>query len=162
MEISMRVAITGATGFLGRYLVRHLAGAEYQLRCWYRPDSDRGGFDTITDAIEWIPATLGDEAVAAPLVRGADAVVHGAVQWQGLRNRGNSSQSKPNVFFGVNLTRSLQLFQAACEAGASCFVFILTGSVHEVILADRPASRLACYTEPTHVRVQQRQPDACE
>src|SRR4051794_5260399 len=60
-EISMRIAITGATGFLGRYLVRHLAGQGYQLRCWYRPGSDRTGFENIAGAVEWLPGTLGDE-----------------------------------------------------------------------------------------------------
>ena len=37
----MRIAITGATGFLGRYLVQRLAKEGHQLRCWFRPDSDR-------------------------------------------------------------------------------------------------------------------------
>ena len=56
----MRIAITGATGFLGRYLVRQLAEAGCQLRCWRRPCSDRGGFETQADAIEWLPGSLGD------------------------------------------------------------------------------------------------------
>ncbi len=134
----MRVAITGATGFLGRYLVRHLAGAGHQTRCWYRPGSDRGGFEGRADAIEWLPGSLGDESAARQLVRGADAVVHAAVQWQGPRNRGSGSHGAPDVFFGVNLTGSLQLFLAAFEAGVSRFVFISTCAVHEVILGDRP------------------------
>jgi nucleoside-diphosphate-sugar epimerase len=134
----MRVAITGATGFLGRYVVRHLAEAGHQLRCWYRPDSDRSGFEKVSDAIEWLPGHLGDETAARELVRGVDAVVHGAVQWQGPRNRGSGSHGEPNVFFGVNLTGSLQLFQAAFEAGVGRFVFISTCAVHEVILDDRP------------------------
>jgi nucleoside-diphosphate-sugar epimerase len=41
----MRIAITGATGFLGRYLVAHFAAAGHACRCWYRPESDRGGFE---------------------------------------------------------------------------------------------------------------------
>src|SRR5947209_14011746 len=134
----MRVALTGATGFLGRYLVRHLAVAGHQLRCWYRQGSDRSGFEAQADAIEWLPGTLGDEAAARELVRAADAVVHAAVQWQGPRNRGARSHGVADVFLGVNLTGSLQLFQAASEAGVGRFVFVSTCAVHEVILPDRP------------------------
>src|SRR5437870_2622303 len=46
-EVTMRIAITGATGFLGRYLVRHLAGAGHRLRCWHRAGSDLGGFGEV-------------------------------------------------------------------------------------------------------------------
>jgi nucleoside-diphosphate-sugar epimerase len=134
----MRIAITGATGFLGRYLVHHHADAGHHLRCWYRPGSDRSGFEKLAQAIEWLPGSLGEEATAGELVRGADAVVHAAVQWEGPRNRGHGSHGAAGVFSGVNLTGSLQLFQAAFEAGVPRFVFISTCAVHEVILADRP------------------------
>lgn len=134
----MRIAVTGATGFLGRHLVQDLAGAGHRLRCWHCPDSDRSGFEKLNAAVEWLPGSLGDEAAARELVRDVDAVVHGAVQWQGPRNRGSGSHGAANVFFGVNLTGSLQLFQAAFEAGISRFVFISTCAVHEVILDDRP------------------------
>jgi nucleoside-diphosphate-sugar epimerase len=39
----MRIAVTGATGFLGRYIVNHLLREGHTCRCWYRPGSDRGG-----------------------------------------------------------------------------------------------------------------------
>jgi nucleoside-diphosphate-sugar epimerase len=134
----MRVAVTGATGFLGRYIVRELVGAGHALRCWYREGSDRGGLGAAAEAVEWRPGQLGDAAAARELVRGADAVVHAAVQWEGPRNRGRGSHGAPDVFLGVNLTGSLQLFQAAFEAGVPRFVFISTCAVHEVILPDRP------------------------
>jgi nucleoside-diphosphate-sugar epimerase len=134
----MHIAITGATGFLGRYLVRHLADAGHHLRCWYRPGSDRSGFVNQAGAIEWVPGSLGDEAATRELVRGADAVVHAAVQWEGPRNRGRGSHGAAGVFFGINLTGSLQLFQDAFEAEVPRFVFISTCAVHEVILDDRP------------------------
>ncbi len=130
----MRIAITGATGFLGRYLVRLLAGAGHPLRCWYRPGSDRDGLD----GVEWLPGQLGDPDATRDLVRGADAVVHAAVQWQGPRNRGSGSHGSADVFHGVNLAGSLLLFQAAFEAGVPRFVFLSTCAVHEVILDDRP------------------------
>ena len=134
----MRIAITGATGFLGRYIVRRFAEAGHQVRCWHRPDSDRGGFEKQADTVEWLAGSLGDQAAVQELVRGADAVVHAAVQWEGPRNRGARRHGAADVFFGVNLTGSLQLFQAAFEAGVSRFVFLSTCAVHEVILDGRP------------------------
>ena len=51
----MLIAVTGATGFLGRYLVRQLAGSGHRLRCWFRPTSDRSGLDALSASIEWLP-----------------------------------------------------------------------------------------------------------
>src|SRR5262249_36764873 len=68
--LAMLIAVTGATGFLGRYLLRHLAGEGHRLRCWYRPASDRGGLDDVAHALEWLPGQLGDEAATGRLVRG--------------------------------------------------------------------------------------------
>jgi nucleoside-diphosphate-sugar epimerase len=134
----MLIGVTGATGFLGRYLVRRLAGTGHRLRCWYRPGSNRGGFESVAGAIDWLPGRLGDDAAALELVRGADAVVHAAVEWEGPRNRGRGSHGSPDVFRGVNLTGSLQLFESAFAAGVPRFIFVSTCAVHDVILDDRP------------------------
>jgi nucleoside-diphosphate-sugar epimerase len=133
----MHIAITGATGFLGRYIVRHLVNAGHRLRCWHREDSDRTGFDDVTQAIEWLPGELGDESATAGLVKNAEALIHAAVQWETSRDQGRS-HGVSNAFFGVNLTGSLRLFQAALEAGVSRCIFISTCSVHDIILPDRP------------------------
>jgi nucleoside-diphosphate-sugar epimerase len=135
-EVAMRIAITGATGFLGRYIVRHLSGLGHHLRCWYRPSADRSGFDGLS--VEWLAGELGDVAATRKFVSGVDAVVHGAVQWQGPRNRGARSHGDADPFFGINLTGSLQLFQVAFEAEVPRFVFVSTCAVHDVILDDRP------------------------
>ena len=39
----MRIAITGATGFLGRYIVAHLTEQGHECQCWRRPKSDLSG-----------------------------------------------------------------------------------------------------------------------
>ena len=134
----MKIALTGATGFLGRYIVRHLASAGHHLRCWYRPSADRGGFDDVAGSVDWLPGELGDPAGARQLAAGADAVVHAAVEWQGPRNRGAGSHGDADPFFGINLSGSLQLFQAAHEARVPRVIFISTCAVHDVILNDRP------------------------
>jgi nucleoside-diphosphate-sugar epimerase len=133
----MRIAVTGATGFLGRYVVRQLAGAGHHLRCWYRPTSDRSGFESMAGVIDWQQGGLGDEQAAAALVRDVDAVVHAALQWPGGSFR-NSGQDDFLAFLDANLMGSLRLFHAACAAGVPRFVFISTCAVHEVILNDRP------------------------
>lgn len=131
----MHIAITGATGFLGRYIVRNLAARGHRLRCWFRPTSDRTGFDDVARAIEWLPGQLGDADAAAKLIRGVDAVVHAAVDWAGPRNR---QREGVDPFIQQNLVGSLQLFDAAFRAGVPRFVHISTCAVHEVILDDRP------------------------
>ena len=40
----MNIAVTGATGFLGRYVVSSLAASGHRLICWHRPTSDLGHF----------------------------------------------------------------------------------------------------------------------
>lgn len=134
----MRIALTGATGFLGRYIVHHLARQGHQLRCWYRPESDRSGFDTVAGNLEWLPGRLGDAAATAELVHGAEAVVHAAVDWEGRGSFRSAGQTALEAFLETNLMGSLRLFLAARAADVARFVYIASCAVHEVILPDRP------------------------
>jgi nucleoside-diphosphate-sugar epimerase len=136
----MLIAVTGATGFLGRYLVRHLTAAGHRLRCWYRPTSDRGGSFGKPEQIEWLLGSLGDSSATERLVSGVDAVVHAAVQWPGPRHSPSRAKGQTDLeaFLSTNLMGSLRLFQAARAAGAPRFIFISTCAVHELILDGRP------------------------
>jgi nucleoside-diphosphate-sugar epimerase len=134
----MLIAITGATGFLGRYLVGLLVGQGHRLRCWYRPSSDRTGFAPVANAIDWQEGSLGDAQAATELVRGVDAVVHAALEWEGPRHSRPRAKIDLEAFLETNLMGSLRLFQAARTAGVPRFVFISTCAVHEVILNDQP------------------------
>ena len=132
----MRIAITGATGFLGRYIVRELANAGHALRCWHRPQSDLSGFDGVRSQIEWLPGELGDEKDSAALVTDCQAVVHAALYHPGGGFRGGEGSLIP--FVEKNLLGTLKLIEAARKAGVERFVFISTCAVHEKILDDRP------------------------
>ena len=134
----MKIALTGATGFLGRYIAKRLVQSGHSLRCWYRPQSDRRGFDEINRATEWIPGDLGDRHAIASLVSDVDAVVHAALQWQQQGAFQAAGRKDLEGFLEANLMGSLRLFQAARDASVPRFVFISTCAVHDVILQDRP------------------------
>jgi nucleoside-diphosphate-sugar epimerase len=131
----MRIALTGATGFLGRYIVRQLDADGHALRAWYRtppgphaPHARAG--------IEWLPGDLADPTAAAPLVAGCDAVVHAALDRPGAGFRG--AEGDTLRFVERNVVGTLRLIEAARAAGVGRFVFISTCAVHERILDDHP------------------------
>jgi len=133
----MRVAVTGATGFLGRYIVNHLLESGHRCRCWSRPDSDRGGLiESGGPKMEWLPGELGDPKAAQLLVENVDAVVHSALQHGGGRFRATGEDLMS--FVEANVLGTLRLIQAARRANVGRFIFISTCAVHDVILQDRP------------------------
>jgi nucleoside-diphosphate-sugar epimerase len=127
----MLIAITGATGFLGRYLVRRLLASGHQCRCWYRPESDRSEMPA---EVHWVPGRLGDEATCRALVQKAEAVVHAGLDWSHRRGTGPALLD----FLQVNFMGSVQLMETARLTGVGRFVFVASCAVHEVILTDRP------------------------
>jgi len=132
----MRVAITGATGFLGRYIVRHLLNAGHTCVCWSRTASDRGGFADLKATPEWVLGDLTDLESMDRLVEGAAAVVHAALWRPGPGFRGG--EGDPATFVERNVLGTVRLIEAARRAGSGRFVFISTCAAHEVILDDRP------------------------
>jgi nucleoside-diphosphate-sugar epimerase len=131
----MRVAITGATGFLGRHIVSELVRQGHTCRSWHRTGSDLGGFDAIAQSIAWVPGALNQSESSRVLVEGCDAVVHAALDRPGHGFRGNEGELVP--FLEHNLLGTIRLIEAARAANVGRFVFISTCAVHEVILDDR-------------------------
>ncbi len=132
----MRIAITGATGFLGRYLVAHLTQRGHSCRCWYRPTSVRSGLSIPEPQLEWVIGELGNETASRTQVTGCDAVVHAALYRHGARFSGGEGDVVD--FARTNVVGTLQLIEAARAAGVPRFVFISTCAVHDIILDDRP------------------------
>ena len=132
----MHIGITGATGFIGRYIVRHLIELGHTCRCWYRSSSHRDIAGVARDSIEWVPGELGDQQSCLELVKGCDAIVHSALYRVGTEFRGNEGDVL--TFAQKNIMGSLQLIEAAKSSGVDRFVYIATCAVHEKILDDRP------------------------
>jgi nucleoside-diphosphate-sugar epimerase len=131
----MRIAVTGATGFLGRYIVAHLNSLGHKCVCWHRPTSDLSGIDTRGGAVTWVEGSLGDPAAAEDLVQRCDAVVHAALDRPGRGFRG--AEGDLVRFVEENVVGTIRLIEAARAAKVGRFVFISTGAVHEKILPGR-------------------------
>lgn len=67
-------ALTGGTGFLGRYVARELVARNYRLRMLARSTPVHPQLNGL--APEIIPGSLTDDGALARLVRGADLVIH--------------------------------------------------------------------------------------
>lgn len=130
----MKISLTGATGFLGRYVVDKLLAAGHSLRCSHRAASDRSGFPD--GNIEWVEAELGASEAAERLVDGTDALVHTALWRPGSGFMG--AEGDVLEFAQRNVIGSLQLFEAARHARLRRVVFVSTCAVHDEILSDRP------------------------
>ena len=132
----MKTAVTGATGFLGRYIVLRLTEGKHRCRCWFRPSSDRRGLESAGNRVDWVPGELSEPQAARELVAGCNAVVHAALHHPGGGFRGGEGDL--SEFVEKNVVGTIRLIEAARAAGVGRFVFVSTCAVHEKILDDRP------------------------
>ena len=100
------VAITGATGFIGRSICRQLVTHDYSLRALIR--SPRKKFLPALQCIELIQGNLADQDSLDRLVEGADAVIHCA---------GNVRGATQAQFDHVNVDGTRNLLRAIKTAG---------------------------------------------
>jgi len=113
----VNVLVTGASGFLGGHVVRHLLDAGHSVRALVRPTSDRSD-------LQQVPCVVGDLDVPATLlhaVDGVDAVVHAAAKVDDAGSRQD--------FMRTNVSGTQALLRAARPAGVRRFVFISSPSV---------------------------------
>ncbi len=130
----MQIAVTGGTGFIGRYILEQLLSEGHRLRCWSRPDSDRSGLDD--PGIQWVTGDLANPDSMDELTHECHALVHSALWRPGRQFRGGEGDVPR--FAEMNIVGSLRLIQSARDAGVERFVYLSTCAVHEIILEDRP------------------------
>ncbi|MEZ5288458.1 MAG: NAD-dependent epimerase/dehydratase family protein [Vicinamibacterales bacterium] len=132
------VTVTGASGVVGRAVVRQLVEAGRPCTAFVRRATTVAGARTIV-------GHLGDDASVRRAVEGADAVVHaaGLAHAAGLR--------APHLYAQVNTDGTRTVAEAAARAGVERFVLISTAAVYgpnrEAPSEDappRPVSAYAC------------------
>ncbi len=104
------IAITGASGFIGRHLVRALEGRARLRLLVRRPDATLAG-----NEVEILEGALESEAALADLVAGVETVIHAA---------GAIRAPDRARFEAINATATARLARAAAEAGVHRFVLV--------------------------------------
>lgn len=70
----MKIFVTGATGFTGSRVVSLLLNNGYDVRCLYRPSSNRSSLPQ--PDIEWLAGDLSDSESLSQAMQGSDALVN--------------------------------------------------------------------------------------
>jgi nucleoside-diphosphate-sugar epimerase len=132
--LSLRVALTGATGFIGRHVLRRLIEARHSVRVLMRPPV-RLPDDLVGDTrIETVLGGLDDGAILGNLCRDVDAVIHcaGAVR---ARNKAS--------YFKINSTGTALIADAVARTRARRLVLISSLAAREPGLSAYAASKAA-------------------
>lgn len=119
----MKVAVTGASGFIGRYMVPALAAAGHEVVALGR---EAGGLAPLKGDGVTVRATDYGASDLADALKGAEAVVHLA----GRRSQRDDDPLTFRPFARTNLDLLETLFFAARDAGASRFVHASTIAVY--------------------------------
>jgi len=128
-------ALTGGTGFLGRYVARELAAKGYRLRLLARSLPVHPQLENL--ALEIIPGALDDDAACTRLVEGADLVVHCAGL---IKARDRETFMKIN---GRSTARLAGLWANHQKNGNSRFVLVSSLAARAPDLSDYAASKRA-------------------
>jgi nucleoside-diphosphate-sugar epimerase len=123
----MKALVTGATGFLGRRLVRHLLAAGHEVRCLVRPTSDLAGLRQDIDPqqtarLEIAQGTLGKIDRSPEVFENCDVVYHLAAALTG----------PAAVLFFDNVVATRKLMDVVGRSSVKRFVLVSSLAVHSV------------------------------
>jgi nucleoside-diphosphate-sugar epimerase len=122
----MRLAVTGATGFVGSHLVDVAMAAGHDIVALTRREQP------LREGVTWVSGDLHDRAALERLVDGAEAVIHVA---------GVITGQTPAVFERGNVEGTLSMLAAATAGGIRRFVNVSSLAAREPKLSLYGASK---------------------
>ena len=126
------IALTGATGFVGRRVIEKLLARDYKIKALVRP----GSLDKCIqhENINWIEGELGNAVSEMSLTVGADMVIHMA----GLV----TARTKEN-YYNINAKAVGSLVQTARRADVKRFVYLSSLAASQPKLSNYAGSKRA-------------------
>jgi dihydroflavonol-4-reductase len=113
----MKVLVTGATGFIGAAVARHLVSAGTDVRVLVRPNSDLRNLRGIQ--VEQVHGDLRDRDSLRRALIGCRQLYHVAAHYA-------LWAKDPTVFYDINVTGTRVLLKAAREVGTERIVYTST------------------------------------
>lgn len=110
----MLCLVTGATGFVGSALARHLLAAGHTVRALVRPGNDRRNVADLPVAL--VEGSLTDPATLTPALDGVEALFHVAADYRFW-------VPDPAAMFRTNVDGTVALMEAAQAAGVRRIVY---------------------------------------
>jgi dihydroflavonol-4-reductase len=117
----MKLLVTGATGFIGRHLVRRLGETDHEVRCLVRNASGAGDMRAL--GASSVEGDLTDRKSLDGSVAGCDCVIN-------LANVYSMWEPDRSVYRAVNVDGTLNILESAHEAGVSRVVHVSTAGVY--------------------------------
>ncbi|MCW3464861.1 NAD-dependent epimerase/dehydratase family protein [Chitinophaga nivalis] len=135
----MKIAITGATGYIGTVLTPLLLANGHQLQLLTR----RPPAVAPLPAVTFVPGDLLDAAAIRQLVSGADAVIHLAAVI-------SVSDQPDEQLFHTNTEGTRLLVTAAQQAGVKRFIHVSSVTAYNQVPCDEPLNEQRAAAPDTH------------
>ena len=122
MSNNQNIMITGANGFIGSYLVHHLAKFDH----FTIYPVDKYALYNITEKLQPIIADFTDKNFTESIPRDIDIIVHLAQS-----NKYRNFPDSVDDIFAINIHSTQQLLEWSRKIGVSKFIFASTGNVYK-------------------------------
>ncbi|WP_338393449.1 NAD-dependent epimerase/dehydratase family protein [Fulvitalea axinellae] len=111
------IVLTGATGVIGKHILRNLVNRGHRVRCMLRPGRSQEGLPDYGELVSWQEASLFDPSDLENLLNGAEKVIHSAGFVSFLR-------SDRDNLFKTNVEGTANLVNACLDAGIKKLVHL--------------------------------------